>query len=74
MKKNTRINFAPGSIKMLTKWVEEHIDHPYPDEDELEMLRQATGMTEKQLRIWFTNTRKVSVFSLLPLLHVSESY
>ncbi|CAI2374881.1 unnamed protein product [Moneuplotes crassus] len=53
-----RPNFSSEIVKLLTKWVRDHPEYPYPNTKEFEILRDRTGLSEKQLRVWFTNTRK----------------
>ncbi|CAI2384508.1 unnamed protein product [Moneuplotes crassus] len=45
-------------LVVLNKWIEDHIEYPYPNSDEFKALSDQTGLDEKQVRIWFTNTRK----------------
>lgn len=44
---------------ILNEWLEEHIHYPYPAEDERIELCRSTGLTRKQIRVWFINARKV---------------
>mmetsp|Transcript_10173 Transcript_10173/g.11608 ORF Transcript_10173/g.11608 Transcript_10173/m.11608 type:complete len:133 (+) Transcript_10173:23-421(+) len=43
---------------ILTDWVLEHKDNPYPSEDAKEELSQVCQLTKKQVSNWFTNARK----------------
>lgn len=40
---------------ILSAWVEEHSDNPYPNPLQLEELMFQTGLTKEQLNVWFTN-------------------
>ena len=53
-----RARFKYESRVVLTKWVNDHIDHPYPMPSEYEQLEFTSGLNEKQLRTWLTNYRK----------------
>ncbi|KIO23900.1 hypothetical protein M407DRAFT_77617 [Tulasnella calospora MUT 4182] len=39
----------------LRKWLLEHADHPYPNEQEKKMLCEKTGLTMHQLSNWMIN-------------------
>lgn len=39
-------------------WLSEHIHHPWPTKQEKKELCRLSGLSPKQLRIWFTNNRK----------------
>ena len=40
-------------------WLSENIEHPWPSKQQKRDLCEMSGLTPKQLRIWFTNNRKV---------------
>ncbi|KAG8930262.1 hypothetical protein FRC01_003003 [Tulasnella sp. 417] len=42
----------------LRKWLLEHADHPYPNEQEKKMLCEKTGLTMHQLSNWMINARR----------------
>ena len=50
----------PETVKYLTAWMmsPEHVDHPYPDEQEKAQMVRDTGIDIKQLSNWFSNTRR----------------
>ncbi|CAB9522598.1 Homeobox protein knotted-1-like [Seminavis robusta] len=50
----------PSTIEYLKAWMmsPQHIDHPYPTEQEKEKIMADTGIETKQLTNWFTNNRK----------------
>lgn len=50
------------------EWLEEHLDYPYPTEEERDELWNITGLSRKQLRIWLINARKVNSMLNLGLL------
>ena len=50
--------FPRAAIKILKDWMLEHHDHPYPTEEEKEMLGQQTGLSLGQISNWMANTRR----------------
>ena len=50
--------FPRASIKTLKDWMIEHIDHPYPTDEEKEALKALTGLTISQISNWMANTRR----------------
>ena len=45
------------SKSILFSWMDEHIKNPYPNSQEFSMLMSKTGLSDKQLRIFFVNYR-----------------
>ncbi|GME66306.1 Homeobox and c2h2 transcription factor [Neofusicoccum parvum] len=52
------IRFSRAAVKILTEWIVNHSDHPYPTEEEKGELRQRTGLTENQVNNWLANARR----------------
>ena len=50
----------PKATKTLTKWFEAHLDHPYPNEAEKQLLASESGVTVEQVTTWFCNKRSRS--------------
>ncbi|KAJ4989748.1 homeobox and c2h2 transcription [Stagonosporopsis vannaccii] len=50
--------FPRAAVKILKDWMVEHHDHPYPTEEEKEMLGQQTGLSSSQISNWMANTRR----------------
>lgn len=50
---------------ILKKWLFEHVNNPYPDEDEKEQLSLLTDLTLTQVSNWFINARR-------RVLHVNQ--
>lgn len=48
------------AVRTLRQWLlsPQHVDYPYPTEEEKLALAAAAGITVKQLTVWFTNARK----------------
>jgi len=56
--KKERKNFPKETVDELKKWFEEHIMHPYPDDNDKDKLAEKTGLTTSQVSYWFVNARK----------------
>lgn len=54
-----RPNFLKNTTEVLMKWLIDHKDHPWPNKQEKKRLCSESGLDYKQLRVWFTNNRKV---------------
>jgi len=55
-----RPQLKPDTVAILKEWIlsPEHMQNPYPNENEMKMLMQKTGLDKTQLRHWFNNARK----------------
>uniref|UniRef100_A0AC35FFV2 Homeobox domain-containing protein n=1 Tax=Panagrolaimus sp. PS1159 TaxID=55785 RepID=A0AC35FFV2_9BILA len=51
-----RVNNKTASI--LLEWFNAHIEHPYPEPEDRQMLREKTGFTDTQIGDWFRNRRR----------------
>eukprot|EP00345_Euplotes_harpa_P013967 CAMPEP_0168340776 /NCGR_PEP_ID=MMETSP0213-20121227/14271_1 /TAXON_ID=151035 /ORGANISM="Euplotes harpa, Strain FSP1.4" /LENGTH=302 /DNA_ID=CAMNT_0008347089 /DNA_START=1 /DNA_END=909 /DNA_ORIENTATION=+ len=56
--KHKRANYSKEVTGLLNGWLKNHMHYPYPGEEERQELCRATGLTRKQLRVWFINSRK----------------
>jgi len=62
---STRRGHLPDrAIRHLKGWFYAHRTHPYPSEDEKNVLMEYTGLSKGQINNWFTNARR----RLLPKL------
>lgn len=52
-----RTNLSKTAKTVLRSWFEDHLHHPYPTEEEKEMLGAHGGITMEQVNNWFINTR-----------------
>lgn len=52
-------SLQPHVVEYLKKWLmcEEHINHPYPTEEEKKVMVADTGIDMKRLNNWFVNNR-----------------
>jgi hypothetical protein len=55
-----RPQLRPETVAILKDWLlsPEHVDNPYPNQRESEMLMKKTGLDKVQLKHWFNNARK----------------
>lgn len=47
-----------AATKILKDWIVQHIDHPYPSDEEKEALKEQTGLSIGQICNWMANTRR----------------
>ena len=50
--------FPRAAVKILKDWIIANIDHPYPTEEEKEVLAQQTSLSLNQISNWMANTRR----------------
>jgi hypothetical protein len=50
--------FPRAATKTLKDWILQHIDHPYPTDEDKELLKQQTGLSIGQISNWMANTRR----------------
>ncbi|KAE8417448.1 hypothetical protein BDV36DRAFT_179801 [Aspergillus pseudocaelatus] len=46
------------AVRVLKTWLYEHSDHPYPNEQEKDELKQRTGLKRTQICNWLANARR----------------
>lgn len=65
-KKKTRNNLPKETTYILLKWLNQHLNHPYPNSFEKNQLMLSTGLNQQQLSNWFINARrrKIKVLKL----------
>lgn len=54
----TRNNLPKETTYVLLKWLNEHLNHPYPNSFEKTQLMMTTGLNQQQLSNWFINARR----------------
>ncbi|KAK4165975.1 homeobox protein 4 [Cladorrhinum sp. PSN259] len=57
-KAKTGARFSRESVKILKNWLSTHSRHPYPNEEEKELLQRQTGLNKTQITNWLANTRR----------------
>ncbi|KAL2267558.1 hypothetical protein VTJ83DRAFT_4835 [Remersonia thermophila] len=50
--------FSREAVKILKNWLSTHSKHPYPTDEEKDMLCRQTGLTKTQITNWLANTRR----------------
>jgi hypothetical protein len=50
--------FPRTAVRILKDWMLQHIDHPYPTDEDKEMLKEQTGLSVGQISNWMANTRR----------------
>lgn len=58
VRSRTRNNLPKETTYILLKWLEEHLNHPYPNSFEKTQLMFSTGLNQQQLSNWFINARR----------------
>ena len=49
--------FCPAAKSALAAWFKHNADHPYPSQEAKEQLSEQTGLSVKQVTVWFMNAR-----------------
>lgn len=63
--KKRRGNLPKQVTDILRSWLNEHVQHPYPTDEEKADLMKQTGLTLNQISNWFINARR----RRLPAMH-----
>ncbi|KAF4998865.1 hypothetical protein FDECE_11678 [Fusarium decemcellulare] len=50
--------FSRESVRILKNWLGTHNRHPYPSDEEKEMLQRQTGLNKTQITNWLANARR----------------
>ncbi|KAK9376269.1 homeobox KN domain-containing protein [Lipomyces chichibuensis] len=58
VQKKRRGNLPKHVTDILRNWLNAHVQHPYPTEEEKTMFMQQTGLTMNQISNWFINARR----------------
>jgi len=53
-----RSRLPPSSVAIFRHWLFNHLESPYPSEEEKEELAQKAGLRITQVNNWFTNARR----------------
>jgi hypothetical protein len=51
--------FSKDSLRPLRAWLLDNLMEPYPRDPDIRLLSEQSGLTPRQVKSWFTNTRKV---------------
>ncbi|KAL8809531.1 MAG: hypothetical protein Q9200_003334 [Gallowayella weberi] len=63
--KKRRGNLPKHTTDVLRAWLNDHLDHAYPSEEQKQHLIRETGLTDKQVGNWFINARRRNVPRLI---------
>ncbi|KAK9237842.1 homeobox KN domain-containing protein [Lipomyces kononenkoae] len=58
VQKKRRGNLPKHVTDILRNWLNAHVQHPYPTEEEKTLFMQQTGLTMNQISNWFINARR----------------
>lgn len=61
MSKRRRSSLPKYAVAILKEWLFNHLEHPYPNEEEKQELCQRTGLTTVQVSNWFINARRRTI-------------
>ncbi|KAL2434793.1 hypothetical protein ABEF95_007513 [Exophiala dermatitidis] len=53
-----RGNLPKPITDILRRWLQDHLDHPYPSDEQKQIFIQRTGLTISQISNWFINARR----------------
>ncbi|EEH45862.2 uncharacterized protein PADG_02012 [Paracoccidioides brasiliensis Pb18] len=70
--KKRRGNLPKSVTDVLRAWFHEHLDHPYPSEEDKQMFISRTGLTISQISNWFINARRRQLPALRNQVRASE--
>ncbi|KAI5960739.1 CUP9 [Candida pseudojiufengensis] len=62
--RKTRNNLPKEITYILLRWLNDHLNHPYPNSFEKNQLMLTTGLNQQQLSNWFINARRRKIKSL----------
>ncbi|KAK0327918.1 hypothetical protein LTR82_001436 [Friedmanniomyces endolithicus] len=71
--KRNGIRFPRHAVKILRDWLDSHVDHPYPTEEEKVELEQRTELQPSQVANWLANARRRKKVTDRPKAHMSPS-
>lgn len=70
--RKTRSNLPKETTFILLKWLNEHLNHPYPNSFEKNQLMLSTGLNQQQLSNWFINARRRKIRVLKEQTRISS--
>lgn len=69
----TRNNLPKETTYILLKWLNDHLNHPYPNSFEKTQLMLTTGLNQQQLSNWFINARRRKIKVLRQKLKLAST-
>ncbi|KAF3402853.1 Homeobox protein TGIF2LX [Talaromyces pinophilus] len=70
--KRRRGNLPKPVTDVLRAWFHEHLDHPYPTEEDKQIFMSRTGLSISQISNWFINARRRQLPALRNQLRNSD--
>lgn len=70
--KRRRGNLPKPVTDVLRAWFHEHLDHPYPTEEDKQVFMNQTGLSISQISNWFINARRRQLPALRNQLRHSD--
>ncbi|OKL59208.1 hypothetical protein UA08_05918 [Talaromyces atroroseus] len=70
--KRRRGNLPKPVTDVLRAWFHEHLDHPYPTEEDKQVFMNQTGLSISQISNWFINARRRQLPALRNQLRNSD--
>ncbi|KAJ5982356.1 hypothetical protein N7451_012456 [Penicillium sp. IBT 35674x] len=64
-----RGNLPKPVTDILRAWFYEHLNHPYPSEEDKQMFKTRTGLSIRQVSNWFINARRRQLPALRNQMH-----
>ncbi|KAK3664034.1 hypothetical protein LTR22_004997 [Elasticomyces elasticus] len=71
--KRNGIRFPRHAVKTLRDWLDTHVEHPYPTEEEKIELERRTDLQPSQISNWLANARRRKKAIERPRAHMSPS-
>ncbi|KAJ3538058.1 hypothetical protein NM208_g6067 [Fusarium decemcellulare] len=59
--------FSREAVRVLRQWVSAHSDHPFPSDQEKDVLQNRTGLNKTQILNWLANARRRGKIQARPL-------
>ena len=50
-------SLSETAVRIMERWYERNVDHPYPSYDTAEVMARAGGIEVEQVKKWFANKR-----------------
>lgn len=71
--KRRRGNLPKPVTDILRAWFHEHLDHPYPSEEDKQIFMTRTGLSISQISNWFINARRRQLPALRNQIRSNEN-
>eukprot|EP00127_Corallochytrium_limacisporum_P003747 Clim_evm79s152 gene=Clim_evmTU79s152 len=71
-RKKHRVNYRKSAVALLKSWLFNHMEHPYPTDEEKLQLAEQTNLTVYQIGDWFINARRRILKPMLAQMKSAE--